>query len=115
MVEPEFMGHINSEVPTCQVFPRLRVIVGSVLSGHLSACLFGRAVSPKKYQNLRQNICYFKVFVTICWVKQVCMQLFIMPPGTVVPMGAYCFYCVRMYVCTYVRTYVCPRSVKVFG
>ena len=24
-------------------------------------------------------------------------------PGTIVPMGAYCFYCVRMYVCTYVR------------
>ena len=31
----------------------------------------------------------------------------IMPPGTIVPMGAYCFYCVRMYVC--------PSSVKVFG
>ena len=29
--------------------------------------------------------------------------LLIMPPGTIVPMGAYCFYCVRMYVCTYVR------------
>ena len=26
----------------------------------------------------------------------------IMPPGTIVPMGAYCFYCVRMYVCMYV-------------
>ena len=29
-----------------------------------------------------------------------------MPPGTIVPMGAYCFYCVRMYVpyvCMYVR------------
>ena len=25
-----------------------------------------------------------------------------MPPGTIVPMGAYCFYCVRMYVCMYV-------------
>ena len=23
-------------------------------------------------------------------------------PGTIVPMGAYCFYCVRMYVCMYV-------------
>ena len=23
-----------------------------------------------------------------------------MPPGTIVPMGAYYFYCVRMYVCT---------------
>ena len=30
----------------------------------------------------------------------------IMPPGTIVPMGAYCFYCVRTYVRTYVRMYV---------
>ena len=31
---------------------------------------------------------------------------FFMPPGTIVPMGAYCFYCVRMYVCMYVCMYV---------
>ena len=40
---------------------------------------------------------------------QVGLFFFIMPPGTIVPMGAYCFYCVR----TYVRTYVCPSLVKV--
>ena len=30
----------------------------------------------------------------------------IMPPGTIVPMGAYCFYCVRTYVRTYVRVWL---------
>ena len=33
------------------------------------------------------------------------LMIVIMPPGTIVPMGAYCFYCVRAYVRTYVRTY----------
>ena len=37
-----------------------------------------------------------------------------MPPGTIVPMGAYCFYCVRMYVCMYVRVRL-KFLVKVFG
>ena len=43
--------------------------------------------------------------------RQVSIYMVFMPPGTIVPMGAYCFYCVRMYVCMY----VCPSSVKVFG
>ena len=30
----------------------------------------------------------------------------VMPPGTIVPMGAYCFYCVRTYVRTYVRVWL---------
>ena len=30
----------------------------------------------------------------------------VMPPGTIVPMGAYCFYCVRMDVRTYVRVWL---------
>ena len=38
-----------------------------------------------------------------------------MPPGTIVPMGAYCFYCVHMYVCMYACMYVCLSLVKVFG
>ena len=29
-----------------------------------------------------------------------------MPPGMIVPMGAYCFYCVRTYVRTYVRVWL---------
>ena len=37
---------------------------------------------------------YYWEFRTLC---------FIMPPGTIVPMGAYCFYCVLLYVCMYVR------------
>ena len=57
---------------------------------------------------------YFAIFVQVlCMVPG-----FIMPPGTIVPMGAYCFYCVRMYVCMYVCMYVRVRlqfSVKVFG
>ena len=37
------------------------------------------------------------------WPFQINTQLLLfMPPGTIVPMGAYCFYCVRMYVCMYV-------------
>ena len=30
--------------------------------------------------------------------KCVMFSFIIMPPGTIVPMGAYCFYCVRTYV-----------------
>ena len=33
---------------------------------------------------------------------EIYVTMIIMPPGTIVPMGAYCFYCVRMYVCMYV-------------
>ena len=35
--------------------------------------------------------------------RKSCTLNIFMPPGTIVPMGAYCFYCVRTYVRTYVR------------
>ena len=44
---------------------------------------------------------------------KVVRYVFYYAPGDDSPMGAYCFYCVCMYVFMYVRPYVYPSMVKV--